>query len=105
MQEVPIALAWCFLHVINLTDDAFERLGRYEAALWRQVRQTLFSLEGCVWAVPPSVIDARTIDGLLSQTWLLVGTSQKALVTDSVQVPVKGNRIRHKRGVASSKTT
>jgi hypothetical protein len=32
--------------VINLADDAFERLGRYEAALWRQVRQTLFSLEG-----------------------------------------------------------
>ena len=46
MQENRIALAWCFLHVINLTDDAFERLGRYEAALWRQVRQTLFSLEG-----------------------------------------------------------
>jgi hypothetical protein len=46
MQENRIALAWCFLRVINLTDDAFERLGRYEAALWRQVRQTLFSLEG-----------------------------------------------------------
>jgi hypothetical protein len=46
LQENRIALAWCFLRVINLTDDAFERLGRYEAALWRQVRQTLFSLEG-----------------------------------------------------------
>ena len=46
MQENRIALAWCFLRVINLTDDAFERLGRYEAALWRQVRQALFSLEG-----------------------------------------------------------
>ena len=45
-QENAIAMAWCFLRVINLTDDAFERLGRYEAALWRQVRQTLFSLEG-----------------------------------------------------------
>ena len=45
MQENRIALAWCFLRVIHLTDDAFERLGRYEAALWRQVRQTLFSLE------------------------------------------------------------
>ena len=41
MQENRIALAWCFLRVINLTDDAFERLGRYEAALWRQVRQGL----------------------------------------------------------------
>ena len=46
MQENRVALACCFLRVINLTDDAFERLGRYEAALWRQVRQTLFSLEG-----------------------------------------------------------
>ena len=46
MQENAIAMAWCFRRVINLTDDAFERLGRYEAALWRQVRQTLFSLEG-----------------------------------------------------------
>jgi len=46
MQENAIAMACCFLRVISLTDDAFERLGRYEAALWRQVRQTLFSLEG-----------------------------------------------------------
>ena len=46
MQETQTALASCFLRVINLTDDTFERLGRYEAALWRQVRQTLFSLEG-----------------------------------------------------------
>jgi hypothetical protein len=46
MQETQTALARCFLRVINLTDDGFERLGRYEAALWRQVRQTLFSLEG-----------------------------------------------------------
>ena len=46
MQENRIALAKCFLRVTNLTDDGFERLGRYEAAVWRQVRQTLFSLEG-----------------------------------------------------------
>jgi hypothetical protein len=46
MQENAIAMASCFLRVINLTDGAFERLGRYEAALWRHVRQTLFSLEG-----------------------------------------------------------
>ncbi len=46
LQETQTALARCFLRVINLTDEAFERLGRYEAALWRQVRQTLFSLEG-----------------------------------------------------------
>jgi hypothetical protein len=46
MQETRTALACCFMRVINLTDGAFERLGRYEAALWRQVRQTVFSLEG-----------------------------------------------------------
>ena len=46
MQETRTALACCFLRVTNLGDDAFERLGRHEAALWRQVRQTLFSLEG-----------------------------------------------------------
>jgi hypothetical protein len=46
MQETRTELACCFLRVTNLEDDAFERLGRYEAALWRQVRQTLFSLEG-----------------------------------------------------------
>ena len=89
MQENRIALAWCFPRVINLTDDAFERLGRYEATLWRQVRQTLFSLEG-----------------------LRLGRSakryrrshyQKTLVTNSVQVRVKRpNRIRHKRGAALS---
>jgi hypothetical protein len=88
-QENRIDLAWRFLRVINLTDDAFERLGRYEAALWRQVRQTLFSLEG-----------------------LRLGCSakryrrshyQKTLVTNSVQVRVKRpNRIRHKRGAALS---
>ena len=53
MQERAIAMARCFLRVINLTDDAFERLGRYEEALWRQVRQTLFSLEGLRRAAPP----------------------------------------------------
>ena len=46
MQETRTALACYFLRVTNLADDAFERLGRYEATLWRQVRQTLFSLEG-----------------------------------------------------------
>jgi hypothetical protein len=30
----------------NLDNGAFERLGRYEMALWRQVRQTIFTLEG-----------------------------------------------------------
>jgi hypothetical protein len=38
-----------FLRVANLDDGVFERLGRYEMMLWRQVRQTLFTLEGMRW--------------------------------------------------------
>jgi hypothetical protein len=38
-----------FLHAANLDHGVFERLGRYEMALWRQVRQTLFTLEGMQW--------------------------------------------------------
>jgi hypothetical protein len=34
-----------FLSLADLDNGAFERLGRYEAALWRQVRQTVFTLE------------------------------------------------------------
>ena len=30
----------------------FERLGRYEAALWRQVRQTIFTLQHLQWRAP-----------------------------------------------------
>ena len=37
MQENRVALALCFLRVINLADDAFGRLGRYEATLWRDL--------------------------------------------------------------------
>lgn len=38
-----------FLRVANLDQGVFERLGRYETALWRQVRQTLFTLEAMRW--------------------------------------------------------
>ena len=41
-----------FLGVVDLDNGAFERLGRYEAALWRQVRQTIFTLEALLWRVP-----------------------------------------------------
>jgi hypothetical protein len=37
--------ARCFLRIANLPDYAFDRLSRYEAALWRQVGQTLFALD------------------------------------------------------------
>jgi hypothetical protein len=38
-------IARCFLRVARLEDGVFDRLSRYEAALWRQVGQTLFTLE------------------------------------------------------------
>ena len=38
-------LTYCFLRLANLDNGVFERLGRYEAALWRQIVQTLFALQ------------------------------------------------------------
>jgi hypothetical protein len=37
-------LPYCFLRLANLDSAVFDRLGRYEAALWRQTVQTLFAL-------------------------------------------------------------
>src|SRR5689334_18753006 len=38
-------LTYCFLRLANLDSGAFERLSRYEAALWRQTVQTLIALQ------------------------------------------------------------
>jgi hypothetical protein len=38
------ALTCCFLRLANLDSGVFERLGRYETALWRQIVQTLLAL-------------------------------------------------------------
>ena len=40
-----VAFARCFLRLANLPSFALDRLNRYEAALWRQVGQTLFALD------------------------------------------------------------
>jgi hypothetical protein len=37
-------LTYCFLRLANLDNGVFERLGRYETAVWRQIVQTLFVL-------------------------------------------------------------
>jgi hypothetical protein len=37
-------VTYCFLRLSNLDSGVFERLNRYEAALWRQTVQTLFAL-------------------------------------------------------------
>ena len=38
-------LTYCFLRLANLDSAIFERLGRYEAALWRQTVQLLLTLQ------------------------------------------------------------
>jgi hypothetical protein len=40
----PRELTHCFLRLGNLDNGAFERLGRYNAALWKQTAQTLLLL-------------------------------------------------------------
>jgi len=40
-----VELARCFLRLANLPNFALDRVSRYEATLWRQVRQTLFALD------------------------------------------------------------
>jgi hypothetical protein len=48
-SELQLIVARRFVQLADLDNGAFERLGRYEAALWRQARQTLFTLEGLRW--------------------------------------------------------
>jgi hypothetical protein len=38
-----------FLRLAQLDNGAFDKLNRYELALWRQTRQTLFTLEALRW--------------------------------------------------------
>jgi hypothetical protein len=47
--DVELDVARRFLRLADIDNGVFERLGRYEAALWRQVRQTLFTLEALRW--------------------------------------------------------
>jgi hypothetical protein len=46
---VELDVARRFFRLADIDNGVFERLGRYEAALWRQVRQTLFTLEALRW--------------------------------------------------------
>ena len=43
--DPTVELARCFLRLANLPNIALDRLSRYEATLWRQARQILFSLD------------------------------------------------------------
>jgi len=55
------ALVRCFLRLADLDNGIFERLGRYEAALWRQVHQTIFTLQHLQWRAPGGR-SRRTLD-------------------------------------------
>ena len=52
IDEPGIEFARCFLGLADLDKGAFERLGRYETALCRQVRQTIFTLQYLQMRVP-----------------------------------------------------
>ena len=54
-------LARCFLGLADLDNGMFERPGRYEAALWRQVSQTIFTLQHLQWRAPSGRYQ-RTLD-------------------------------------------
>jgi hypothetical protein len=43
-ESINTQFARCFLRLANLDNGAFERLSRYEAALWRQSCQITFAL-------------------------------------------------------------
>ena len=45
LESPSVDLARCYLRLANLPNFALDRLSRYEAALWRQVAQTLFALD------------------------------------------------------------
>jgi hypothetical protein len=44
-RDTQIDVARCFSCLADLDNGVFERLSRYEVTLWRQVRQTLFTLD------------------------------------------------------------
>jgi hypothetical protein len=48
-RDTQRVLARRFLRLAKLHNGVFDRLGRYELALWRQARQTLSSLEALRW--------------------------------------------------------
>jgi hypothetical protein len=51
-ESTPPNPATIFLRLCNLNSFPIERINRYETALWRQVAQTLFILDGCRKRLP-----------------------------------------------------
>lgn len=59
MRETESKIAIRFLRLAKLDNGAFDRLNRYELALWRQTRQTLFMLEAVRWRTSRAPAYAR----------------------------------------------
>jgi hypothetical protein len=53
VENSSVDLARCYLRLANLPNFALDRLSRYEAALWRQVAQTLFAPDALGRRKPP----------------------------------------------------
>ena len=51
-ESTPPNPATIYLRLCNLNSFPIERINRYETALWRQVAQTLFILDGCRKRLP-----------------------------------------------------
>ena len=45
LNHPTVEITRCLVCLANLPSFALDRLSRYEAALWRQVRQVLFALD------------------------------------------------------------
>jgi hypothetical protein len=44
-ETINVEIGRCFLRLVNLDNGAFDRLSRYETALWRQAGQVLITLD------------------------------------------------------------
>jgi hypothetical protein len=51
-KKDPRNIAQCYLSLANLPNEIFERIGYYEARLWRQTLQTLVTLEAMRGSYP-----------------------------------------------------
>jgi hypothetical protein len=60
-------IAQCFLRVSNLDPTLLDRVGSYEARLWRQAAQTIWTLEAM--RQPPPPIRQRLRHRLAPFTW------------------------------------
>jgi hypothetical protein len=60
-------IAQCFLRLSNLDPTLLDRVGSYEARLWRQAAQTIWTLEAM--RQPPSPIRQRSRHRVATFTW------------------------------------